>query len=216
MWTAILQFVLFCIVAALGAYIGTYLKVRGESWAKEKDIDRVVNEVRSVTETTKRIEATISHEFWDRQKLWEMKREVLFEASKAVARIEERLMRWQAVLGVAKDRADSAEWREWWHDALVEWREALANFENTQGLVIVVCSFETTAEFLKFGPLLGEISKGLAKKDLDIYDDRQEELNKASFRLRFAIRKELGVPTLQSTESSAAPNRSGKQPSEAN
>lgn len=54
----------------LGAYLGSYLKKKGENLATHEDIDKLVDQVRAVTQTTKEIEAKISNEVWDRQKRW--------------------------------------------------------------------------------------------------------------------------------------------------
>lgn len=50
-----------------GAHIGAYLKKKGENLATHEDIDKLVDQVRAVTQTTKEIEAKISDEMWDRQ-----------------------------------------------------------------------------------------------------------------------------------------------------
>jgi len=47
--------------------------------------------VSAVTKATKEIEAKISDDVWSRQKHWEMKREVVFDASRKIARIDDML-----------------------------------------------------------------------------------------------------------------------------
>jgi hypothetical protein len=201
------------ISSGVGAYVGSYLREKAKNLARREDIETVRDEVRVVTTTTKEIEAKISSEVWDRKKQWEMKREVLFEASKSVARVEDRLMALHLVLSVAKDGVEDPNWAESWHEALVEWREAFVGFETVVSLVSVVCNFETTAEFLRFQSVAGSIAGRIVKKDKNVYDKRSEELTKTAFGVKLVIRKELGVPTPQSTESSqaegpAGPNRS--------
>ena len=44
--------------------------------------------MKEVTKATKEIEAKISSDLWDRQKQWEMKREVTFGAAKSLADID--------------------------------------------------------------------------------------------------------------------------------
>jgi hypothetical protein len=193
------------ISAGVGAYLGAYLNEKAKNFARREDIDKITAEVQAVTRTTEEIKADISGGLWDRQKQWEMKKEVLCEASKSVASIEERIVRVQAVLAAAKGRIGQPDWMDEWHDALSEWREVISDFERTLGLVNVVCSLETNIEFLKLRSVAASITGGLAKKDANVYDERSGDLSEAAIRVRFAIRKELGVPTLQSTESSAAP-----------
>jgi hypothetical protein len=76
-----------------GSYFGAYFKKKGESLATHEDIDKVVDQVKAVTQTTKEIEAKISGEVWDRQKRWELKREVTFGARRRRALSKTRWLR---------------------------------------------------------------------------------------------------------------------------
>jgi hypothetical protein len=70
------------LISGFGAYFGAYLKKKGENVATHEDIDKLVDQVRAVTTTTKEIEAKISNDMWDRQKRWELKRDAIFEGAK--------------------------------------------------------------------------------------------------------------------------------------
>jgi hypothetical protein len=59
------------LISGGGAYFGAYLKKKGENLATHEDINKVLVQVRATTQATKEIEAKISSEVWDRQKLWE-------------------------------------------------------------------------------------------------------------------------------------------------
>jgi hypothetical protein len=78
--------------AFIGSFLGSYLKKKGENLATHEDLDKLVEQVRAVTTTTKEIEAKISTDVWDRQKRWEMKREVLFEATRRLGAVEDSLI----------------------------------------------------------------------------------------------------------------------------
>jgi hypothetical protein len=73
--------------------------------ATHEDIDKLVDQVRAVTQTTKEIEARISNEVWDRQKLWEMKREVVFDAMKRVVQADNALLSFACFLTWDRQRA---------------------------------------------------------------------------------------------------------------
>src|SRR6266852_1966802 len=75
-----------------GAYFGAYLKKKGENLATHEDIDKLVDQVRAVTQTTKEIEAKISSDVWTMQKQWEMKQEVLFDAAKRIVELDNGLL----------------------------------------------------------------------------------------------------------------------------
>ena len=68
----------------LGAYLGAYLKKKNENLATHEDIDKLVDQMRAVTAATKEVESKIEGKAWDRQRLWELKRDVLFEINKAI------------------------------------------------------------------------------------------------------------------------------------
>jgi hypothetical protein len=63
------------------------------SWGEDQAITdgfaEVLRQTAETTKTTKAIEARISNDVWDRQKLWEMKREVLFVMAKRVAEMDD-------------------------------------------------------------------------------------------------------------------------------
>src|SRR2546425_12333594 len=78
--------------SGIGSFLGAYLKRKGENLATHEDVDKLVKQVAAVTQTTKEIEAKISNEVWDRQRQWEMKKEVLFAAAKQISAMEDALL----------------------------------------------------------------------------------------------------------------------------
>jgi hypothetical protein len=72
----------FAAGAWAGPYLGGYARKKGENLATHEDIGKVTKQVAAVTTTTEQIKTEISDESWGRQRRWELKREVLIEASK--------------------------------------------------------------------------------------------------------------------------------------
>lgn len=56
------------VASGVGAFIGSYLKKKGENLATHEDIDKLTDQVTAVTTTTKQIEAAISNEMWRRER----------------------------------------------------------------------------------------------------------------------------------------------------
>ena len=79
--------------SALGGYLGAYLKKKGENLATHEDLEKLVHQIRATTEATKAIEARISDEMWNRQRQWEMKKEVFVEATRTIAKADAVLAR---------------------------------------------------------------------------------------------------------------------------
>lgn len=61
-------FVTTALGSGVGAYLGSYLKKKGENLATHEDIDKLIDQVAAVTTTTKKIEANISTEMWQRER----------------------------------------------------------------------------------------------------------------------------------------------------
>ncbi|WP_058186695.1 hypothetical protein [Terracidiphilus gabretensis] len=66
------------IAAGIGGYFGAYLKQKGENLATKEDIAQI-------TRAQEEIKAKISDDIWDRQKQWELKRDVVFDVIRALA-----------------------------------------------------------------------------------------------------------------------------------
>jgi hypothetical protein len=96
LWSAVIPFV----TAGAGAYLGSYLKKKGENLAIHEDLSKLVEQMKAVTQATKEIESKISSDVWDRQKAWELKRDILLGATKGIAEVEDALIGLDTVLQV--------------------------------------------------------------------------------------------------------------------
>src|ERR1700674_5268267 len=111
--------------AFVGSYFAGYLRKKGENLATHEDIDKLVAQVAAVTTTTKEIEAKITSDVWDRQKRWELRREVLFEAARRVSEVDVALLYISAVLKVERpDQKDDPERVQARSDGLKKWNRA--------------------------------------------------------------------------------------------
>jgi hypothetical protein len=192
----LLKIGMVAIGAGLGAYGGAYLKAKAEHWATHEDIDEVLNQVRAVTTTTKVIEAKISEDVWDRQKRWELKRDVLFEATRRLAVIEEALTTINSVIQVEHAEPKKKEelgWINSKHDRILAWTKASAAFEETVHLVSVVCQPETRRSFYAFHTAMTAAADAILKENHDFYRTSAPDRLKKSIGVKNAIRKELGI-----------------------
>ncbi len=171
-----------------GSFFGAYFKKKGENRAIQEDIEKL-------TKTTKEIEAKISSEMWDRQKRWELKRDVLFQATKRLSEADDALLSYDSVLQIEhrENKADNLTWAESKHERIVKWSKASANFDETREFVGLVCGKETYKAFEDFGGLINKIAAGISSGDVEIYKKTREDFYKKLFLARFAMRKELGI-----------------------
>ena len=183
------------ISGGVGAYLGSYLKRKAENLATHEDIEKLVDQVRAVTTATKEIEAKISSDVWDRQKQWELKREILFNAAKTLSKIENKLLSphtfWRMRMSEEIQGEESKIRLE--NQYATEWQEAFSSFEETETLVSVTCSKETMMALAELGDLLRKTAAKIVNGDLETYTKTKEERDKKFVITKVQIRKELGI-----------------------
>src|SRR6267378_6160770 len=73
-----------CLVGA-GIYLSSYLKKKAEGLATKEDFTDLKEQTAELTRTTKKIEAEINGDLWDRQKRWELKRDLILEMTQKIS-----------------------------------------------------------------------------------------------------------------------------------
>jgi hypothetical protein len=185
------------ITAGAGAYLGGYLKKRGENLATKDDFKDLREQTRQLTEATKQVEATISNEVWDRQRQWELKRDVLLEAARCVADVDAMLIRVDAVLKVkSQESGASASVESFFIDKKRESTQALNDADNaltrSTMAVAVVGSVKVRNSFnIMLGVLRSVSAKVLADGAVDQYAAGRADIQRALDNLVVAIRAEL-------------------------
>lgn len=185
------------ITAGLGAYLGGYLKTKGENLATHEDIAKLDAQVRVVTTTTEEIKAKISDEVWNRQKRWELKREVLFDAVKRLAEMDEALLGLNTKLVLDEKPIDELS-LEIVAERKGQWAKAAVACNESRQLIGIVCEKETIHAFSNFLRVANQVAQGiLSNKDEAIYEKSQTELAMKLYAARDAVRKELGIDGAQ-------------------
>ena len=200
---AIIAVFAFFLGAVFRPYLTGYATRKGENLATHEDIDKLVDQVTEVTEATKKIEAEISSGVWNKQKRWEMKREVLFEAARKISEIDDAMLSNSVVL--KEDRAKQREWdirapsieeRLSWsqskHERLMRWSKASSEFDVSRAFVLIVCSKEASQAFSELGAYINTLAAQMTQNP-DAYDTGRLELFKKILLAQKAIRKELEV-----------------------
>ena len=179
------------LVGMLVGFLAGYAKRKGENRAIHEDIDKLVDQVRAVTLATREIEAKISNDVWNRQKRWELKRDVLFEAAKRVAEVDEALVSLDWTLQV-EQKLDDPVFIQSVYKKTKKWGDASAGFDEARLLVAIVCHKETIEAMDDFGLFVGQIATEITKnRDAEIRKKSAGELALKLFAARAAIRKEL-------------------------
>ena len=138
--------------------------------------------------------AKTSNEVWDRQKHWELKREVLLQAAKRLAKIDDVMTRLVAFVHSAGTEPTDRDWTKSWNERLTAWQTASAEFDEARLFAEIVCDKETREALNTFAVLTAELAmKIVAKNNPTPYSESRAQLFTALARAREALRKELGI-----------------------
>lgn len=181
------------VLAGGGAFFGAYFKEKGKNLATQEDIGKVVEQVAAVTKTTKEIEAKISSEVWDRQKRWELKRDVLFELAKRVAAIFDILGNLNTAYATARTQSENPFVVEHRVESNQKWFDALAALEESKLFVNAICDKHLQDAVETFNYRAVKIAYEINKNDPDIFRKSHPELRRLGDAVVDAVRKELGV-----------------------
>jgi hypothetical protein len=176
------------LVGILVGYLTGYAKKKGENLATREDIGKLTKQVAE-------IEAKISSDVWDRQKRWELKREVLFEVTRKAAQLDDTLRSLSITLNLERKEAESEgdlDLLRRRNEALRTWVKAVNEFDETKLLVTVVCGQETSAAVHYLGAVVVNLAADLIKGE-DVYMKTMGEFAEKLFAALKAIRKELGI-----------------------
>ena len=186
----LLTLVLTFVVAGAGAYLGSYLKKKGENLATHEDIGELVNQMAAVTEATKTIEAKISNEMWSRQQRWEVQKSALLDSLKELASSEALLFAMVHAFS-AKDH-ETDEGKERRREANENFSEAINAFWRTQLATEIVCGRKIADQLEKIDRLFA-IVRNKARQGAfgEVWDTHFTDIQAAKRELGELIRKEL-------------------------
>jgi hypothetical protein len=204
--------------AGIGAYIGAYLKKKGENLATHEDLDKLVVELKATTETTKSIEARISNDLWVSQKGWELKRDILMQWFRSAQEGNEIAR--EAFFLIDKFRHDRAIWDSQeidrldmlkrWHKCYMSARSIGMDMRTVAGTELYDIAYAVGIQFIVIDLQLVNLTptdNSLETAALIVSNARGaiKQLLRDALGL---IRRELGIAVLplasQSTGSSAA------------
>src|SRR5665213_1700042 len=102
----VLLVLLNAIIVGTGIYLRAYLDKKAENLATKEDFRDLKIQTAELRQTTKEIEAKIDDQLWNRQRQWELKRDIVLELVKVMKEFEQATL----ALGIAiKSRIAGAE-----------------------------------------------------------------------------------------------------------
>jgi hypothetical protein len=194
-WPAlVLWLVATGLVSFGGAWFGAYFKKKGENYATHEDLGNLVKQMEAVTTATKQIEAKISDEVWNRQRRWELKRDLILEGARRLGACMQAFMALltACIEEIRENRAGRPATGAGRLDASRVWQAALEEFKASTYLIIsLVCGKEFEGLMTKFGDITGKIGVGLSRGGPDALVREAEELRTVLNGLATGLRKEL-------------------------
>lgn len=185
----------------VGSYFGAYLKKKGENLATQEDIDKVVDQVRAVTRTTKEIESKISGELWDRQKQWDLRREAFFGLARSSTALRKCIADFREIEGCRKAYTEKPELRLKLEEARQRYFTARTAFDEAHSVAALLWGMRMESAVDEFRVFVADILDHPEK------DEDGREFVAQWTKVVIAMRYELGIDFLtpQSNESLATP-----------
>ena len=184
------------VTAGCGAFLGSYLRKKGENKAIHEDIGKLVDQMKAVTQATKEIEAKISDDVWARQRRWELRRDILLQTMDEIANMQGPLAGVAAAAMSLEDATDEGRKQtapqrmQAASDAL---GVAMPNIFKAMYRVQLVCGPDVQKHVLRVQNLMFSayqlITRGQARDAIRMTGD----IGHATEETQAAIRHELGM-----------------------
>jgi hypothetical protein len=174
------------LTGGLGAYLGAYLKAKGEKLATREDFEELKRQTAALAQATKEIDTKISGELWDRQKRWELRRDLVFDAAKKSAEAKAALFKldwyYSKVAGGLQTEGSMI------------WDRAHQDFENAVTAASIVCGKKLLTALVTYAVFLNDTGKAILEGG-NIDDNSHDRIAELHTSLYNAMREELEKPT---------------------
>jgi len=198
-WLALMNI----LIVAWGVYFRGYMKKKGENLATKEDFEDLKTQTADLTTVTEEIKDKISFDTWDRQRRWELKQGVLFEATRRITEVDDSLMSLNSAIALGPKFDHNHIWEESKANAMTRWDKAISALDETRFFVTVVCGAEMINAIDNYATLATQIVAGFKGND-EAYAKDGKELTRRMLISRLVIRKELGFESLPMYQSIAS------------
>lgn len=183
------------LVAGVGAYFGSYLKRKAEDRAIRENLTNLTVQVSAVTRATEEIKSEITSEVWDRQRQWEMKRDVIFDCIRALASVDDGLMLLANTHLLASNAPakETSTWIDRKSEAMAKWSIAAEKFDAVRQLVPIACGDEVKDALTAVALIARKTASDILGGNNASYAASSSERMKAIVKAEQVARKELGV-----------------------
>ena len=180
-WTTIIAVPLLAAIGGwFGSYFQGYMSEKGKNLATHEDIDKLVDQVKAVTQTTKEIEAKISDQVWDRQRRWELKRDQIVKLADQMSIAKDALVHLDAGLREARTFGDSVGIvTERFDKKVFSFTASLDDLDRLAMTSRLTCSPATCLAVTVFTCVVREVARDLLEDNVELdFDHRHANVPK--------------------------------------
>ncbi len=181
----------------VGAFLGAYFKRRAEDIATNANFQNVLEQLKRQTAETENIKAAISDDVWDRQKQWELKRDAVYGAWRALRELETALIDFRSahLCQIPNDNEDVKNHvLNMRQDKAAQFYACFTKFNHAKELADLVVGEKLTRYFSAYFQKVGPIAKEIAKGNAGFFtSEKTKELADISNEIRQEARKELNI-----------------------
>jgi hypothetical protein len=189
------------IAAGAGAYLGAYLKKKGENLATHEDLENLLAQVSAVTTTTKEIESKISNETWDRQRRWETKKAALFGVVAALGTLRSALAMLIAAHQVELENEEASKQKRL--EVMQDYTRAMDAYSASGSIALITCELATRAKMSEIQNVVGNVASEAVRGDADAASAAAAaNVARLSNELIALVQKELRLDTEEPQSSS--------------
>jgi hypothetical protein len=173
-----------------GLYLKSYFSKKGEYLATKEDFKDLKAQTAELRQTTKEIEAKIDDQVWDRQRQWEMKRDILLEATKRLTEATDAVYAWASEFRGEKKQPNQERSGDLAR-AVDRWVKGYDEYGSSVALVELVCTEEVISPLKQLADHLGDLNDLIhqdrnAEHEVEQLDDLIKEAKAA---IRISIRR---------------------------
>ena len=175
-------------ILLFGLYLKSYFSKKGENLATKEDFKELKAQTAELRQATKEIEAKIDDQVWSRQRQWEMKRDILLEATKRITEANDAVWGWNADFQYLEknpneDRSESLP------GAVKRWLKAYDGYGLSVALIELVGSDEVLGPLKRLAAHLCELNDFIL--DERNPEEKYKQLETLILEAKAAIRIEI-------------------------
>lgn len=191
-----LALLLNVVLIGVGIYLSSYLKKKAQDLATREEFKELEKQTAAITRTTAQIESDIKGSLWERQKRWELKREVLFEAGRRIAAVFEAVKNLDNVLQTELENpllSNEPNWAQMRVGANDKWFLAKSALDESRLFIGVTCGRKAADTVDNFTLITTTVAGKIHNKDREVFKKSVSEIFKLNDAFRDSIRYELGI-----------------------